>query len=207
MADLGIVGGRHRTSRARAPGSVDAGARARPGDREQQAPHRPNCAARTVIKDIEPIVRISQEIGIAIEAATFIGSSPIRQYTEDWTLERMLQVSEEAVSFAVKEGPAGHVRHRRHHARPARNSQGAVQQRHPLRSPAPLPGRHHRARHAGRSPATWSDSSARRSCDPSGEAVKIDWHGHRDRGLGIANCLAAIEAGVDRVHAHGTRHG
>ena len=37
--------------------------------------------------------------------------------------------------------------------------------------------------------------------EPSGEAVKVDWHGHRDRGLGIANCLAAIEAGVDRVHA------
>ena len=36
---------------------------------------------------------------------------------------------------------------------------------------------------------------------PSGEDVKLDWHGHRDRGLGIANCLAAIEAGVDRVHA------
>jgi isopropylmalate/homocitrate/citramalate synthase len=32
-------------------------------------------------------------------------------------------------------------------------------------------------------------------------AVKIDWHGHRDRGMGLINCLAAIEAGVDRVHA------
>jgi 2-isopropylmalate synthase len=31
--------------------------------------------------------------------------------------------------------------------------------------------------------------------------VRIDWHGHRDRGLGIANTLAAIEEGVDRVHA------
>jgi 2-isopropylmalate synthase len=32
------------------------------------------------------------------------------------------------------------------------------------------------------------------------QAVKIDWHGHRDRGMGLINCLAAIEAGVDRVH-------
>src|SRR5207249_43595 len=31
--------------------------------------------------------------------------------------------------------------------------------------------------------------------------VAIDWHGHRDRGMGLINCLAAIEAGVDRVHA------
>src|SRR5687768_13828145 len=47
-----------------------------------------NCAARTVIADIEPIVRISQETGVPIEACTFIGSSPIRQYAEDWTLDR-----------------------------------------------------------------------------------------------------------------------
>ncbi|MGH9261664.1 MAG: 2-isopropylmalate synthase, partial [Acidimicrobiales bacterium] len=31
--------------------------------------------------------------------------------------------------------------------------------------------------------------------------VKIDWHGHRDRGMGLINCLTAIESGVDRVHA------
>src|SRR6267143_392055 len=64
----------------------------------------PNCAARTVIGDIEPIVRIAEEVGIKIEAATFIGSSPIRQYTEDWTLDRILKSSEEAVTFAVKAG-------------------------------------------------------------------------------------------------------
>ena len=64
----------------------------------------PNCAARTVIKDVEPIVRISQETGIPIEAATFIGSSAIRQYAEDWSLERMLRASEDAVTFAVREG-------------------------------------------------------------------------------------------------------
>ena len=36
-----------------------------------------------------------------------------------------------------------------------------------------------------------------------GQPVKVDWHGHRDRGMGLINCLAAIEAGVDRVHATG----
>jgi 2-isopropylmalate synthase len=34
-----------------------------------------------------------------------------------------------------------------------------------------------------------------------GRAIQLDWHGHRDRGLALPNCLAAIEAGVDRVHA------
>src|ERR671914_1820654 len=63
-----------------------------------------NCAARTVISDVEPVARISQEAGVPIEAATFIGSSAIRQYAEDWTLEKMLRATEDAVTFAVSEG-------------------------------------------------------------------------------------------------------
>jgi hypothetical protein len=63
-----------------------------------------NCAARTIRADVEPIVRITQATGVPIEACTFIGSSPIRQYAEDWTLERMLKASEDAVRFAVGEG-------------------------------------------------------------------------------------------------------
>jgi isopropylmalate/homocitrate/citramalate synthase len=65
---------------------------------------RPNCAVRTVLSDIEALVRISDRVGAPIEAATFIGSSPIRQYVEDWTLQHLLRLSEEAVSFAVQQG-------------------------------------------------------------------------------------------------------
>ncbi|MGH9389060.1 MAG: 2-isopropylmalate synthase, partial [Vicinamibacteria bacterium] len=65
---------------------------------------RPNCAARTLKADIEPIVRISNEVGIPIEAATFIGSSPIRQYAEDWELDRLLAYTEQAVRFTVESG-------------------------------------------------------------------------------------------------------
>jgi isopropylmalate/homocitrate/citramalate synthase len=36
--------------------------------------------------------------------------------------------------------------------------------------------------------------------EPSGEEVMIDWHGHRDRGLGMPNALAAIEEGCHRIH-------
>src|SRR5215208_6386722 len=60
---------------------------------------QPNCAARTVIADITPVVEISQRVGLPIECCTFIGSSPIRQYTEDWTLDRLQQLTEEAVGF------------------------------------------------------------------------------------------------------------
>src|SRR5438552_217690 len=72
--------------------------------RNAKLPIAPNCAARTVIADIEPIVRVAQEVGIAIEAATFIGSSPIRQYAEDWTLDRIVQSTVEGVTYAVKHG-------------------------------------------------------------------------------------------------------
>jgi 2-isopropylmalate synthase len=71
---------------------------------EKKLKIRPNCAARTHKNDIIPIVEISQRAGIAIEACTFIGSSPIRFYAEEWTLDKLLKLTEEAVTFAVSEG-------------------------------------------------------------------------------------------------------
>ncbi|HEV2763559.1 MAG TPA: hypothetical protein VGV38_11330, partial [Pyrinomonadaceae bacterium] len=71
---------------------------------EQNLRIRPNCAARTHQNDIRPIADISQRAGISIEACTFIGSSPIRFYAEEWTLDKLLRLTEEAVTFAVSEG-------------------------------------------------------------------------------------------------------
>src|SRR5262245_15785639 len=62
---------------------------------------KPACAARTVVKDIQPIVEISQKIGMPIEVLCFIGSSPIRQYAESWDLDFLLSRSAEAIDFAV----------------------------------------------------------------------------------------------------------
>jgi isopropylmalate/homocitrate/citramalate synthase len=70
----------------------------------QRLPIAANCAARTVEADIRPIVEISQATGLAIEVACFLGSSPIRQYTEGWELDRMLRLAEGAVAFG---GAAG----------------------------------------------------------------------------------------------------
>ena len=36
---------------------------------------------------------------------------------------------------------------------------------------------------------------------PSGENIRVDWHGHNDRGLAVANSLAAIAGGAHQVHA------
>ena len=162
-------------------------------------PVRPNCAARTVRADIEPIARISQRTGLAIEAATFIGSSPIRQYAEDWTLDRMLRATEEAVSVAVSEGlPVMYVTEDTTRARPET-----------------LKALYSTAIAAGARRICLADTVGHATPNgvrrlvrfvkneivgPSGVDVKIDWHGHRDRGLGIANAFAAIEEGVDRVH-------
>ncbi len=166
--------------------------------RDANLPLAPNCAARTVIADIEPVVRISQEVGIPIEAATFIGSSPIRQYTEDWTIDRMLKATEEAVGFAVRQGlPVMYVTEDTTRARPET-----------------LQRLYGAAISCGATRICLADTVGHATPDGvralvkfaredivGGKDVKIDWHGHRDRGMGLSNCLAAIEAGVNRVHA------
>jgi 2-isopropylmalate synthase len=160
---------------------------------------RPNCAARTLKADIEPIVRISHEVGIPIEAATFIGSSPIRQYAEDWELDRLVAYTEQAVRFTVESGlPNMFVTEDSTRARPEtlrRLYSTAIQcgaRRIVLTDTVG---------HATPTGARALVSFAREVVADSGEDVKIDWHGHSDRGLAVANSLAAIEAGVDRVHA------
>ena len=65
---------------------------------------KPNCAARTHENDIRPIVEISERVGMAIEAATFLGSSPIRRLVEDWTVDHLQRTTENAVRFAVQHG-------------------------------------------------------------------------------------------------------
>src|SRR5438094_478135 len=103
MADLGIVAADIGLPGA-GPRVVEQVRALATEIRDARLPIAPNCAARTVISDVEPIVRVAHEVGITIEAATFIGSSPIRQYAEDWTLDRIVQSTVEAVTYAVKHG-------------------------------------------------------------------------------------------------------
>lgn len=158
----------------------------------------PNCAARTVIADIKPIVEISQKVGIAIEAACFIGSSPIRQYAEGWTLDRMLKLSREAVEFAAKEGlPVMFVTEDTTRANPddlRRLYTEAVEAGARRVCVADTVG------HATPAGARNVIRFIREVVDATGEDVKVDWHGHKDRDLGVINALAAAEAGADRLH-------
>jgi 2-isopropylmalate synthase len=165
---------------------------------DQRLPIVPNCAARTVIADIQPIVEIAQRTGIAIEASCFIGSSPIRQYAEGWTLDRMLRLTREAVEFAVGHGlPVMYVTEDTTRAAPEdlrRLYTAAVEAGARRVCVADTVGF---ATPAGAANLT---RFIREVVDATGEAVQVDWHGHRDRDLAVINALSAAAAGADRLH-------
>ncbi len=158
----------------------------------------PNCAARTVVSDIEPIIEIAQRSGIPIEVSSFIGSSPIRQYAEAWDMDRMLKYTEKAVAFAAKEGlPVMYVTEDTTRADPddlRRLYTTAVEAGARRVCVADTVG------HATPEGARTVVRFIRRVVAATGESVKVDWHGHRDRGLGVANALAAAAAGASRLH-------
>jgi len=157
-----------------------------------------NCAARTLESDIRPVAEISQKVGIPIEVCTFIGSSPIRQYAEDWDLERMLRHTEEAVSFAVKEGlKVMYVTEDTTRAHPETLKQLFACA---IRAGAKRLCLCDTCGHATPAGAANLVHWAREWVKDVDETVKIDWHGHSDRGLGVINSIAAIAAGADRVH-------
>jgi isopropylmalate/homocitrate/citramalate synthase len=160
---------------------------------------RPNCAARTVEADIRPIVEISQRVGIAIEAATFLGSSPIRRLVEDWTVDHLERTTEKAVKFAVSHGlPSMYVTEdtirtdpetiHRLYTTAIRCGARAVVLCDTVGHATPQ-GTFNLVKHV-------VDTIVK----PSGEDIRVDWHGHRDRGLAIANSLAAIAAGAHQIH-------
>jgi 2-isopropylmalate synthase len=158
-----------------------------------------NCAVRTVRADITPLIEISQKVGMPIEACTFIGSSPIRQFAEEWTLDHMLKLTEEAVSYAVENGlPVMFVTEDTCRATPETVRRLFVT-----------------AINAGARRVCVCDTVGhitprgvrnlipyvRQIIRETGEDIKIDWHGHNDRGLGVINTITAMTSGVDRVHA------
>ena len=161
---------------------------------------RANCAARTHEDDIRPIADIVQKTGLRIEAATFIGSSPIRRYTEGWTDDFLLQTTEKAVKYAVALGlDVMYVTEDTTRCDPEMVKR--------LYSTAISWG----ARAivvcdtAGHATPMGAFALVRfilsEIVGPSGEKIRIDWHGHCDRGLAIANSMAALVAGADCVHA------
>jgi 2-isopropylmalate synthase len=157
-----------------------------------------NCACRTVEADIRPVVEVSQKVGIPIEVYAFIGSSPIRQYAENWDVDHIRKTSEAAIKFAVKEGmDVAYVTEDTTRSRPAdldrlfRHAIDCGARRLVICDTvghATPDGTHNIIR--------WTRSLI----DGMGVDVKVDWHGHNDRGLGVTNAIIALEAGADRIH-------
>jgi len=161
---------------------------------------RPNCAARTVEADIRPIAEVSDRAGIAIEAATFLGSSPIRRLVEDWTIDHLERTTERAVRFARSLGlPVMYV------------TEDTTRT-----DPATVKRMYTTAIRAGAEAIVVCDTVGHATprgafnlvrfvleevVKPSGARIRLDWHGHNDRGLSVANSLAAFAAGADQVHA------
>lgn len=161
---------------------------------------RANCAARTHENDIRPIAEIVEKTGFPIEAATFIGSSPIRRYTEGWTEDFLLETTEKAVKFAVSLGlDCMYVTEDTTRCDPEMVKK--------LYSTAIRCGARAIAicDTAGHATPMGAFALVRFVIDevvkPQGEKIRVDWHGHCDRGLAIANSMAALVAGAECVHA------
>ena len=161
---------------------------------------RANCAARTHENDIRPIAEIVQRTGLNIQAATFIGSSPIRRYTEGWTDDFLLQTTERAVKFTASLGLESIY----------------VTEDTTRCDPAMVKRLYSTAISCGARAIVVCDTAGHATpmgayalvqfvikevVKPSGETIRVDWHGHCDRGLAIANSMAALMAGADCVHA------
>src|ERR1700722_3807247 len=161
-----------------------------------------NCAARTHENDIRPIAEIVQKTGLPIEAATFIGSSPIRRFTEGWTDDFLLQTTEKAVKYVVSLGLAPMY----------------VTEDTSRCDPETVKRLYSTAINCGARAIVICDTAGHSTpmgalalvkfviekvVKPSGEKIRVDWHGHSDRGLAIANSMAAIIAGANCVHGCG----
>jgi len=161
---------------------------------------RPNAAARTIEADIRPIAEISQRVGIAIEAATFLGSSPIRRLVEDWSVDHLERTTEKAVRFAIEHNlPSMYV------------TEDTIRT-----DPATVKRLYTTAIRSGARAIVLCDTVGHATpqgaynlikfaidevVKPGGEKIRVDWHGHNDRGLAIANSLWAVAAGANCVHA------
>ena len=161
---------------------------------------KPNCAARTHKNDIKPIAEIVQRTGVPIETATFIGSSPIRRFTEGWTDDFLLKTTEEAIKYAVSLGLEVMY----------------VTEDTTRCDPTTIKRLYSAAISCGAKAIVVTDTVGHATpmgvialmrfimdevVKPSGAKVRVDWHGHCDRGLAVANSIGALVAGADCVHA------
>ena len=189
-ADIGLPGAGPRVAR-----DVERLARAI-GDAKLKI--RANCAARTMVADIEPIADIQQRTGVPIECCAFIGSSPIRQYAEGWALDYLRKCTEDAITFAVKQGLT--VMYVTEDTTRADPESLRLLFTTAIRAGASRLCIADTVGHATPNGAQAVVRFVKTVIEELGADIGIDWHGHRDRGFGVASSLAALEAGATRLH-------
>lgn len=159
----------------------------------------PNCASRTLERDVLTCAAISHRVGFPLEVMLFLGFSSLRRTVEGWDRDFLLRKLELVVSVAIREGL----------------SVTFVAEDASRTSPEDLEAAVLCAARAGVFRVCLADTSgvlsppgaeklvafAQRTLRDHGfPAVQLDWHGHNDRGLGLASALAAAAAGASRLH-------
>jgi 2-isopropylmalate synthase len=156
-------------------------------------------AGRTVVGDITPMIEVSQRAGLPIEVYAFIGSSPIRQYVEQWDVSLIAKRSAEAIDVAVKAGlPVAYVTEDTTRSRPdvlTTLFRAAIDHGATRLCLSDTVG------HATPDGVRNLVQFTRSVIAGTGASVGIDWHGHNDRGFALENAIWALEFGADRVHA------
>jgi 2-isopropylmalate synthase len=157
-----------------------------------------NVACRTVVSDIIPAAEVVQETGVPLEVYAFIGSSPIRLYAEDWDLDFIEKQSVEAIRFGVAQGlEVAYVTEDTTRSKPD-------DLRRLFRSAIEAGARRlclcDTCGHATPDGAAALVRFAQSVIDETGVTVGLDWHWHNDRGLALANAMAAGAAGASRLH-------
>ena len=163
---------------------------------------RPGAAVRTLMNDIEPLVELQAKHGIPIKASAFLGPSPIRQYTEGWTMEKLVSTMEKAVSYAVENDvPVMFVTEDTTRSKP--EDVKLIYQR-----AMELGARRlcvcytcgHVTPNGVKKLLQFIDEEVIKDSGYKRSEIEVNWHGHQDRGLGVANNIAAVEAGADVIH-------
>ncbi len=158
------------------------------------------CAARTHPNDIQPIIEISQRTGVPVEIFTFLGSSPIRMLAESWDEAKLEQLTRNAVRMGVQAGlPTTFVTEDTVRSQPdtlRRLFDAAIEEGAGRLVLCDTVG--HSTPPGVSNLVGWVDDHLR--TQGVRDRVKIDWHGHSDRGLSLINALRAVQAGCDRIH-------
>lgn len=165
--------------------------------RDHRLPISPNAAVRTLEADLVHVAEIQQKVGVPLEVGAFLGSSPVRMDVEGWDAAFLVTTVRSAAVFC------------RMHSIPMM----MVTEDTTRANPEVLKAIYRAALEEGAEGICLSDTCGHATPEGvrnlvrfiredvlEGRPVRVDWHGHNDRGLGVANAIAAFEAGADRLH-------